>query len=171
MQKFLDAFLRGLKIAKSIKLTDKDLAYILYKAWKHKRGGESSRGSHAASKDIFAEADEAAMRRKSGWDRTMIADGIDKKNTARSEAALKHLEPSSNGDKSVKGNEERLNAITDPATNHIAKVMKKLEIAKAGLSQVAETYRTTTDSRGFLSDLSRRLRPYCRKQRKRLSLF
>ena len=56
VQQFLDKFLRGLKIAKSIRLTDKDLAYILYKAWKHKRDG-----------GVFSKAEDAVMRRKTGW--------------------------------------------------------------------------------------------------------
>lgn len=57
VQQFLDKFLQGLKIAKSIKLTDKDLAYILYKAWKHKKNG-----------GVFAQAEDAVMRRKTGYD-------------------------------------------------------------------------------------------------------
>ena len=43
----------------------------------------------------------------------------------------------------------------DPASNHDAKVIEKLEIAKAGLYQVAETYRDTNNPKRFLTDLSR----------------
>ena len=71
VQQFLDKFLRGLKIAKSIRLTDKDLAYIFYKAWRHKR-----------ENGVFAKAEDIAMRRKTGYDRVMFAGGGDKENTA-----------------------------------------------------------------------------------------
>ena len=57
VQKFLDAFLRGLKISKRIKLGDKDIAYILFKSWKHKRGG-----------GVFADAEEVVMREGTSWD-------------------------------------------------------------------------------------------------------
>lgn len=60
VQKFLDKFLRGLKIAKSIRLSDKHLAYILYKSWKNLR--ERSGGG------VFAEAEDAVMRSRTGWD-------------------------------------------------------------------------------------------------------
>ncbi len=66
VQQFLDKFLRGLKIAKSIRLTDKDLAYILYKAWKHKRGEDSRSRAHTAP-DVFAKAEDIVMRRKTGY--------------------------------------------------------------------------------------------------------
>lgn len=117
VQQFLDKFLRGLNIAKSIQLKDKDLAYILYKAWKHKR-----------ENGVFAEAEDIAMRRKAGYDRTMFADGGNKKNTARSEAGLNPIYPSSNGGQNVTGREARLNDL-DPASNHDTKVIEKLEIA------------------------------------------
>nr|DAM61229.1 MAG TPA: Type I restriction enzyme [Caudoviricetes sp.] len=57
VQAFLDKFLQGLKITKSIRLNDKDLSYILYKSWKnlHKKG-------------VFADAEDAVMRRRTGYD-------------------------------------------------------------------------------------------------------
>lgn len=70
----------------------------------------------------------------------MFVDVEYKKKTVRSEAALKHLEPSSNGGRNARGNEARLNAITDPAANHSAKVMEKLEIAKACLFKKQRTF-------------------------------
>lgn len=82
---------------------------------------------------MFAEAEDIAMRRKTGYDRTMFADGENKKNTAKSEAGLNPIYPSSNGGQNVTGREARLNAITDPATNHTAKVIEKLEIATKSL--------------------------------------
>lgn len=57
VQAFLDKFLRGLKIAKSIRLNDKDLSYILYKSWKNLR-----------KKDVFAYAEDVVMRRRTGYD-------------------------------------------------------------------------------------------------------
>lgn len=57
VQAFLDKFLRGLKIAKSIRLNDKDLSYILYKSWKNLR-----------KKGVFADAEDVVMRRRTGYD-------------------------------------------------------------------------------------------------------
>ena len=63
VQSFLDKFMRGLGISRSIRLSDKDLAYILYKSWKNLRGG-----------GMFADAEDAVMRRKTGWDDAMMSD-------------------------------------------------------------------------------------------------
>lgn len=73
VQQFLDRFLQGLQIAKSIQLTDKDLAYILYKSWKNirERGASGSRSQHGG---IFAEAEDAVMRRRTGWDEAMLSE-------------------------------------------------------------------------------------------------
>lgn len=57
VQSFLDKFLHGLKIAKSIRLNDKDLSYILYKSWKNLR-----------KKGVFADAEDVVMRRRTGYD-------------------------------------------------------------------------------------------------------
>ena len=59
VNKFLDKLLRGLNIAKSIKLSDKHLGYILYKSWKNLK----NRGP-------IAEAEDITMRRRSGYDET-----------------------------------------------------------------------------------------------------
>lgn len=67
VQAFLDKFLQGLKIAKSIRLTDKDLAYILFKSWKNLRERQGKGG-------VFAEAEDAVMRRRTGWDDVMLSD-------------------------------------------------------------------------------------------------
>ena len=67
VQSFLDKFLRGLKIAKSIQLTDKDLSYILYKSWKNMRDGKSSLRSDHNTGGVFAEAEDVAMRMRTGW--------------------------------------------------------------------------------------------------------
>ncbi len=73
VQQFLDRFLQGLKIAKSIQLTDKDLAYILYKSWKNirERGASGSRSQHGG---VFAEAEDVVMRRRTGWDDAMLSE-------------------------------------------------------------------------------------------------
>lgn len=57
VQAFLDKFLQGLKIAKSIRLNDKDLSYILYKSWKNLR-----------KKGVFADAEDVVMRRRTSYD-------------------------------------------------------------------------------------------------------
>ena len=67
VQSFLDKFLRGLKIAKSIQLTDKDLSYILYKSWRNMRDGKSSLRSDHDKGGVFAEAEDVAMRMRTGW--------------------------------------------------------------------------------------------------------
>lgn len=61
VQSFLDKFLRGLKIAKSIRLNDKDLSYILFKSWKNLRDKKGKGG-------VFADAEDAVRRRQSGYD-------------------------------------------------------------------------------------------------------
>ncbi len=61
VQSFLDKFLRGLKIAKSIRLNDKDLSYILFKSWKNMREKQGKGG-------VFADAEDAVMRRRTGYD-------------------------------------------------------------------------------------------------------
>lgn len=60
VQQFLDKFLRGLKIAKSVRLTDKDVAYILYKSWKNLRNG--------GKPTIMDAAEDALMRSKTHYD-------------------------------------------------------------------------------------------------------
>ncbi|MDE6071683.1 MAG: hypothetical protein K2G53_03930, partial [Muribaculaceae bacterium] len=62
VQQFLDKFLQGLKIAKSIRLNDKDLSYILFRSWKHAQEGKSSLRSDHNKTGIFAEAEDAAKR-------------------------------------------------------------------------------------------------------------
>lgn len=55
--------------------------------------------------------------------------------------------------KKMANNEARLNDL-DPAADHSAKVIRKIEIAKARLKEVAANYRDRTEPRGFLTDLS-----------------
>ncbi|MBD5236328.1 MAG: hypothetical protein HDS62_02120 [Bacteroidales bacterium] len=51
VQQFLDKFLKGLKIAKSIRLSDKDLSYILFKSWKNASEAKTGHG------DVFMDAE------------------------------------------------------------------------------------------------------------------
>ena len=60
VQQFLDKFLRGLKIAKGVRLTDKDVAYILYKSWKNMRNG--------GKPTVMDAAEDALMRSKTHYD-------------------------------------------------------------------------------------------------------
>ncbi len=65
VQQFLDKFLRGLKIAKGVRLTDKDVAYILYKSWKNLRNG--------GKPTIMDAAEDALMRNKTNYNEADIS--------------------------------------------------------------------------------------------------
>lgn len=67
VQAFLDKFLQGLKIAKSIRLNDKDLSYILFKSWKNMRDKQGKGG-------VFADAEDAVMRHRTGWGEAMLSE-------------------------------------------------------------------------------------------------
>lgn len=128
LQKALQKLLDGLKIPGKRKWGDKDWAFVLHEAYKRKKNGGKT--------TVFDAADTEVMRRKTGFGDTKFSDGY-KKSAQPNEAALKHLEP------------------TD--VEHAAKVQQKREKAKEALANVAETYKNTTDSKGFISDLSNSL--------------
>lgn len=128
LQKALQKLLDGLKISGKRKWGDKDWAFVLHEAYKRKKNG--------GKPDVFDAADTEVMRRKTGFGETKFSDGH-KKSAQLNEAALKHLEP------------------TD--VEHAAKVQQKREKAKEALANVAKTYKNTTDSKGFISDLSNSL--------------
>lgn len=128
LQKALQKLLEGLKIPGKKKWGDKEWAFVLHEAYKRKKNG--------GKPDVFDAADTEVMRRKTGFGETKFSDGH-KKNAQLNEAALKHLEP------------------TD--VEHAAKVQQKREKAKEALANVAKTYKNTTDSKGFISDLSNSL--------------
>lgn len=128
LQKALQKLLDGLKIPGKKKWGDKEWAFVLHEAYKRKKNG--------GKPDVFDAADTEVMRRKTGFGETKFSDG-DKKSAQLNEAALKHLEP------------------TD--VEHAAKVQQKREKAKEALANVAKTYKNTTDSKGFISDLSNSL--------------
>ena len=128
LQKALQKLLDGLKIPGKRKWGDKDWAFVLHEAYKRKKNG--------GKPTVFDAADTEVMRRKTGFGDTKFSDGY-KKSAQPNEAALKHLEP------------------TD--VEHAAKVQQKREKAKEALANVAKTYKNTTDSKGFISDLSNSL--------------
>ena len=128
LQKALQKLLDGLKIPGKKKWGDKEWAFVLHEAYKRKKNG--------GKPDVFDAADTEVMRRKTGFGETKFSDGH-KKSAQLNEAALKHLEP------------------TD--VEHAAKVQQKCEKAKEALANVAKTYKNTTDSKGFISDLSNSL--------------
>ena len=128
LQKALQKLLEGLKIPGKKKWGDKEWAFVLHEAYKRKKNG--------GKPDVFDAADTEVMRRKTGFGETKFSDGY-KKSAQPNEAALKHLEP------------------TD--VEHAAKVQQKREKAKEALANVAKTYKNTTDSKGFISDLSNSL--------------
>lgn len=128
LQKALQKLLDGLKIPGKKKWGDKEWAFVLHEAYKRKKNG--------GKPDVFDAADTEVMRRMTGFGETKFSDGH-KKSAQLNEAALKHLEP------------------TD--VEHAAKVQQKREKAKEALANVAKTYKNTTDSKGFISDLSNSL--------------
>lgn len=128
LQKALQKLLDGLKIPGKRKWGDKDWAFVLHEAYKRKKNG--------GKPTVFDAADTEVMRRKTGFGDTKFSDGY-KKSAQPNEAALKHLEPID--------------------VEHAAKVQQKREKAKEALENVAKTYKNTTDSKGFISDLSNSL--------------
>lgn len=128
LQKALQKLLDGLKIPSKRKWGDKDWAFVLHEAYKRKKNG--------GKPTVFDAADTEVMRRKTGFGDTKFSDGY-KKSAQPNEAALKHLEPID--------------------VEHAAKVQQKREKAKEALENVAKTYKNTTDSKGFISDLSNSL--------------
>ena len=128
LQKALQKLLDGLKIPGKRKWGDKDWAFVLHEAYKRKKNG--------GKPTVFDAADTEVMRRKTGFGDTKFSDGY-KKSAQPNEAALKHLEPID--------------------VEHAAKVQQKREKAKEALENVAKIYKNTTDSKGFISDLSNSL--------------
>lgn len=131
VMQLLDRFLRGHKIAKSIRLTDKDLAYILYKSWRRKRGMDG----------VIAKAEDIAMRHMTGYDEPKNSEHVLMRETNNW-----HKKMSST-------NEAGLNPIYPSDAEHEAKVAKKIGIAQSGLKEVARKYSATNDPKQFLTDL------------------
>ena len=129
LQKALQRLLEGLKISGRVKFGDKEWAFVLHEAYKRKKNG--------GRPSVFDVADTVAMRQKTGFGEAALDEGH-KKSAHSNEAALKHLEPTGVG--------------------HDAKLMQKRENAKKSLAEVAEVYKNTTETKGFLSDLCNALR-------------
>ena len=100
------------------------------------QGAAESDVEENARDNKAGKADTEVARRKTGFGDTKFSDGY-KKSAQPNEAALKHLEP------------------TD--VEHAAKIRQKRKKAKEALLNVTETYKITTDSKGFISDLSNSL--------------
>lgn len=143
VQLFLDKFLRGLKIAKSIRLTDKDLAYILYKAWKHKR-----------ENGVFAKAEDIAMRRKTGYDSdpaTKFRDGglgleeaITKMKVEAAQANSDNLQAKRDAMRAIGGN-----------LNYLRSAMaRQREYDLTTVKSISDLAKTMLDA-GLLDDLSK----------------
>ncbi len=143
VQQFLNKFLRGLKIAKSIRLTDKDLAYILYKAWKHKR-----------ENGVFAKAEDIAMRRKTGYDSdpaTKFRDGglgleeaITKMKVEAAQANSDNLQAKRDAMRAIGGN-----------LNHLRSAMaRQREYDLTTVKSISDLAKTMLDA-GLLDDLSK----------------
>ena len=128
LQKALQKLLEGLKIPGKKKWSDKEWAFVLHEAYKRKKNG--------GNPTVFDAADTEVMRRKTRFGETKFSDGH-KKSAQPNEAALKHLEPID--------------------VEHAAKVLQRREKAKERLANVAKAYKNTTNSKGFISDLSNSL--------------
>lgn len=100
------------------------------------QGAAESDVEENARDNKAGKADTEVAHRKTGFGDTKFSDGY-KKSAQPNEAALKHLEP------------------TD--VEHAAKIRQKRKKAKEALLNVTETYKNTTDSKGFISDLSNSL--------------
>lgn len=72
LQKALQKLLEGLKIPGKKKWGDKEWAFVLHEAYKHKKNG--------GKPDVFDAADTEVMRRKTGFGETKFSDGKHKGN-------------------------------------------------------------------------------------------
>lgn len=126
----INKFLGSLKLPKWVKLGDNELRYMLWRSHERLR----SKG------DYVDMARDAAMRvdLKVGSDMVM-----------RDEVSRRK--------KMSNVNEARLNDLDPADAEHSAKVVKRIESTKSELKRLAETYITTTDPKGFLTDLGHSL--------------
>lgn len=117
VQDFLNRILEGLKIPARIRLSERDLSYMMWKLYKHKQRKAAGK---PAEGDIFDKAEDMVRREEMKRDKRSFEiaarseEGDQIKNDTN-EAALKHLEPVD--------------------VNHSAKVVEKIETAKAGLTK------------------------------------
>lgn len=143
VQAFLDKFLQGLKIAKSIRLNDKDLSYILYKSWKNLR-----------KKGVFADAEDAVMRRRTGYDADEVTrfrdpglgleETITKMKTEAMQANAGNLQTKRDAMRAIGGN-----------LNHLRQAMaRQREYDITTVKSVADVARVLMDN-NLLDDLSK----------------
>ncbi|MDE7394164.1 MAG: hypothetical protein K2M80_06795, partial [Muribaculaceae bacterium] len=64
VQQFLDAFLKKMNLSARIRLSDKDLAYILFKSWKH---AKEQAGTADPNLKMIDRAEDIAMRHRTGY--------------------------------------------------------------------------------------------------------
>ena len=122
VQKFLDRFLAGLGIPKSIRLTDKDLAYILFKSWKYaKEGGKA---------DVISEAADVAMRHRTGWDRKNVEPDWKAKTKALTDAKNPIQKETYSAHKDSRMTHQKDAALDSPSKSDVAKVQQICESLK-----------------------------------------
>lgn len=105
---------------------------------------------------MFDEADTEAMKMKTGFGDTKFSDGY-KKSAKHGEARLNAFQLPSDAGHNVQPSEAALKHLEPTDVEHAAKVQQKREKAKEALVNVAKIYKNTTDSKGFISDLSNSL--------------
>lgn len=143
VQAFLDKFLQGLKITKSIRLNDKDISYILYKSWKNLR-----------KKGVFADAEDAVMRRRTGYDADEVSrfrdpglgleETITKMKTEAMQANAGNLQAKRDAMRAIGGN-----------LNHLRQAMaRQREYDITTVKSVADLARVLMDN-NLLDDLSK----------------
>lgn len=147
VQSFLDKFLHGLKIAKSIRLNDKDISYILFKSWKNMREKQGKGG-------VFADAEDAVMRRRTGYDAddvTRFRDpglGLEETITKMKAEALQantdNLQAKRDAMRAIGGN-----------LNHLRQAMaRQREYDLTTVKSISDLAKTMLDA-GLLDDLSK----------------
>ena len=127
----INKFLGSLKLPKWVKLGDNELRYMLWRS----HGRLRTKGDYVDMARDAAKREELGLRRNEVVrERTSTDDYQAKKKVANiNEARLDDLHPA-NGD-------------------HAAKVAQKLETAKSALMQIARSYKTVRDPRGFITSL------------------
>lgn len=105
---------------------------------------------------MFDEADTEAMKMKTGFGDTKFSDGY-KKSAKHGEARLNAFQLPSDAGHNVQPSEAALKHLEPTDVEHAAKIQQKREKAKEALVIVAKIYKNTTDSKGFISDLSNSL--------------
>lgn len=144
VQRFLDRFLKGFKFAKSMNLTDKDLAYILYRTWDFMQG----------KSDVFRRAEDTARRNRAKYDAEdsvkfrdggmSLEDTITKMKTEAMQANTDNLQAKRDAMKAIGGN-----------LNHLRQAMaRQREYDITTVKSVADLAKIFMDN-GLLDDMSK----------------